>query len=121
MPQFWTGTGKFAQDQHATFIDLRCAEFLRHQIHSIFQRSDECDIGRAIVAQQILPPQTAIAVSVNRNPSRLRKPAIDLADQKLDLLPQILVLRNVRAAGHNNLHQRHLPPQLRIFLQQHAE
>src|SRR5256714_6171062 len=108
---------KLADNHHALLVNLSRAEFFRHQVHSVFQRSNQSDIGSAIVAQQLFACEVAVNV-VNGHPTGVGELAVDLTDQQLHFPAQGFVFLYVFPAGNDDQHKGDSVTNLRIAAQQ---
>src|SRR5438270_2127709 len=60
---------ELAEDQYSPIISLGSTKLLCHQIHAVFKRCDQGDIGRAITGDQLHPREVPADV-MNRHPFR---------------------------------------------------
>src|SRR5204862_4867696 len=113
--------GKLGQDEHALLLDAGGAVFLGDEIHAVFQRSHERDVGGAVIGQEIAAAQASVYVPDGHPTAWTHESAVDLADELLDLHLEIVVLRDIHAARHHDLDERHALAQIGIAIERVAK
>ena len=94
--------GELAQDQHSALVPASCEKFLRDQVHAVMQRSDQAEIGCAVVRLNLLMAVLAIQKDDRLPLSALETP-VDALRFGFHFGQQIVIALDVGAAGRSDL------------------
>ena len=109
--------GELAENENPLFIVPGRDEFFGHQIHSVMKTADDTQVGPAVMHHDVphvmMPDQ-----EMNRPISLRAKSCIDALGQCQDLLLELCILLDLRAARSGDLHKGESSDPLRFQFQE---
>src|SRR5207248_8830008 len=114
--QFTSGAGEAAKNQNSLFVVPRGDKLLRHQVHPVVEGGHQAEIGRLVVALDLLVAVVPLQEDDWLPSARLEAP-VDPFGLGFHVGKQVVIALDMRTAGGANLYKGKLALISRVFLE----